>query len=106
MHSRTSRRTFVKALAAGGVLAGFGLWRSPVWAITSQGQPNVLAGTHFDLTIGEMGVNFTACPLRHDHQRQPPGPILRWREGDTVTLRVRNRLKENTSIHWHGIICR
>ena len=33
-----------------------------------------------------------------------PGPILRWREGDTVTLRVRNRLKEDTSIHWHGII--
>jgi len=21
-----------------------------------------------------------------------PGPLLRWREGDTVTLRVRNRL--------------
>ena len=33
-----------------------------------------------------------------------PGPILRWREGDTVTLRVRNRLKQDTSIHWHGII--
>ncbi len=33
-----------------------------------------------------------------------PGPTLRWREGDTVTLRVRNRLKQDTSIHWHGII--
>src|SRR5690606_8661149 len=33
-----------------------------------------------------------------------PGPLLRWREGDTVTLRVRNRLKETTSIHWHGIL--
>ncbi|WP_443698566.1 copper resistance system multicopper oxidase, partial [Pseudomonas sp.] len=29
---------------------------------------------------------------------------LRWREGDTVTLRVKNRLKDMTSIHWHGII--
>ena len=33
-----------------------------------------------------------------------PGPILRWREGDTVTLRVKNRLNEDTSIHWHGIL--
>ncbi|WP_350647340.1 copper resistance system multicopper oxidase [Pseudomonas sp. HY13-MNA-CIBAN-0226] len=105
MHSRTSRRTFVKALAAGGVLAGFGLWRSPVWAITSRGQPNVLAGSDFDLSIGEMGVNFTGTPrTAMTINGSLPGPLLRWREGDTVTLRVRNRLKENTSIHWHGII--
>jgi FtsP/CotA-like multicopper oxidase with cupredoxin domain len=32
-----------------------------------------------------------------------PAPILRWREGDTVTLAVTNRLREPTSIHWHGI---
>jgi len=69
------------------------------------GQPNVLAGTHFDLTIGEMGVNFTGTPRSAmTINGSLPGPILRWREGDTVTLRVRNRLKENTSIHWHGII--
>jgi FtsP/CotA-like multicopper oxidase with cupredoxin domain len=65
----------------------------------------VLAGTHFDLTIGEMGVNFTGTPRSAmTINGSLPGPILRWREGDTVTLRVRNRLKENTSIHWHGII--
>ncbi|MFS9669826.1 multicopper oxidase domain-containing protein, partial [Klebsiella pneumoniae] len=33
-----------------------------------------------------------------------PGPLLRWREGETVTLRVKNRLDQDTSIHWHGII--
>ncbi len=105
MHSRTSRRTFVKALAAGGVLAGFGLWRSPVWAISSRGQLNVIAGSDFDLSIGEMGVNFTGTPrTAMTINGSLPGPLLRWREGDTVTLRVRNRLKENTSIHWHGII--
>lgn len=32
-----------------------------------------------------------------------PGPILRWKEGDTVTLAVTNTLDEPTSIHWHGI---
>ncbi len=33
-----------------------------------------------------------------------PGPALRWREGEDVTIRVTNRLDEPTSIHWHGII--
>jgi hypothetical protein len=32
-----------------------------------------------------------------------PGPTLRWREGETVTLAVTNRLKEMASIHWHAI---
>lgn len=33
-----------------------------------------------------------------------PGPLLRFREGDMATLRVTNRLAEDTSIHWHGIL--
>ncbi len=35
---------------------------------------------------------------------QVPGPVLRWREGETITVRVTNRLAVPTSIHWHGII--
>ena len=31
------------------------------------------------------------------------GPTLRWREGDTVTLLVTNRLKTMSSIHWRAI---
>ena len=34
---------------------------------------------------------------------QIPAPILRWREGDTITLTVTNWLSEPTSIHWHGV---
>ncbi|WP_349746661.1 copper resistance system multicopper oxidase [Pseudomonas frederiksbergensis] len=105
MHSNTSRRTFVKGLAAGGVLAGLGLWRTPVWAVTSPGQPNVLAGTDFDLFIGESPVNITGNPrTAMTINGGIPGPLLRWREGDTVTLRVKNKLKDSTSIHWHGIL--
>ncbi len=33
-----------------------------------------------------------------------PGPLLRFREGDIVTLRVTNRLDIDTSIHWHGVL--
>lgn len=105
MQSNTTRRTFVKGLAAGGLLGGLGFWRTPVWAITSPGEPQVLTGTDFDLSIGETPVNITGNPrTAMAINGGIPGPLLRWREGDTVTLRVRNKLKVDTSIHWHGIL--
>ncbi|MCQ4226421.1 copper resistance system multicopper oxidase [Stutzerimonas stutzeri] len=105
MHSTSSRRTFVKSLAAGGAFAGLGLWRQPVWALTSPGQPTVLSGSQFDLTIDSMSVDFTGRRrTAMAINGSIPGPLLRWREGDTVTLRVRNRLPQETSIHWHGIL--
>ncbi|SDT32999.1 copper resistance system multicopper oxidase [Pseudomonas oryzae] len=105
MQSKTSRRTFIKGLAVGGVLAGLGLWRQPVWALTSPGQPTALSGTQFDLTIDALPVNITGkARTAMAINGSIPGPLLRWREGDTVTLRVRNRLPQDTSIHWHGIL--
>ncbi|WP_333989658.1 copper resistance system multicopper oxidase [Pseudomonas sp. S3(2024)] len=105
MPSNTSRRTFVKGLAASGLLGGLGLWRAPVWALTPPGQINELSGSEFELFIGETPVNFTGSPRTAlTINGSLPGPLLRWREGDTVTLRVRNRLKDSTSIHWHGIL--
>ncbi|TCD24014.1 copper resistance system multicopper oxidase [Pseudomonas sp. IC_126] len=108
MHCTSSRRTFVKSLTAGGIVAGLGVWRQPVWAVGQPGQSNeqgVLAGTEFDLAIDSLSVNFsgrerTAMAINGSI----PGPLLRWREGDTVTLRVHNRLPQDTSIHWHGIL--
>jgi CopA family copper-resistance protein len=65
----------------------------------------VLTGSEFDLFIGETPVNITgAARTAMTVNGSIPGPILRWREGDTVTLRVKNRLNEDTSIHWHGIL--
>ncbi len=105
MLPRTSRRTFVKGLTAGGLLGGLGLWRSPVRAAPRPGQLLELSGTEFDLFIGETPVNITGSPrTAMTVNGGLPGPLLRWREGDTVTLRVKNRLKDTTSIHWHGIL--
>ncbi|BAN47416.1 copper resistance system multicopper oxidase [Metapseudomonas resinovorans] len=105
MQCKTSRRTFVKGLAASGLFGGLGLWKTPVWAVTSPGQPTVLSGTEFDLFIGKTPVNLTGkARVAKTINGTVPGPLLRWREGDTVTLRVRNRLDEETSIHWHGMI--
>jgi CopA family copper-resistance protein len=33
-----------------------------------------------------------------------PAPLLRWRQGETITLRVKNSLPTTSSIHWHGIV--
>ncbi|MFJ2328578.1 copper resistance system multicopper oxidase [Pseudomonas sp. NPDC087690] len=105
MPSNPSRRTFVKGLAAGSLLGGLGLWRTPVWALNAPGQVNELSGSDFELFIGETPVNFTGRPrTAMTINGSLPGPLLRWREGDTVTLRVRNRLSASTSIHWHGIL--
>src|SRR3990172_6841117 len=104
-----SRRRFLQGLAAGGVMLGLSPWLKPAWARepvgTTTGTANVLAGTEFDLTIAETPANFTGAPrMTTTINGSIPAPALRWYEGDTVTLRVTNRLSEDTSIHWHGIL--
>lgn len=102
------RRRFLQGLAAGGILLGTPPFIMPAWAreaATATGSAPVLTGTEFDLTIADTPVNFTGSPrMATTINGSIPGPTLRWREGDTVTIRVTNRLAEDTSIHWHGIL--
>src|SRR5690606_22140470 len=102
-----SRRRFVTGLAAAGIAGGAGLWRLPAFAADAAATgPVELRGTDFDLSIGRAPVNFTGRTRPATTVNGSlPGPLLRWREGDTVTLRVANRLRdEPASIHWHGIL--
>lgn len=104
-----SRRRFVQGLAAGGVLLALSPLARATGLLsaagTKTGTANILSGTQFDLEIGESAVNFTGNPrIATTINGSLPAPTLRWREGDTITIRVTNRLKETTSIHWHGII--
>lgn len=97
-----SRRRFLQAAGAG--LFVVGAHRGgEVWA--QKPSQTVLTGSHFDLQIGEAPFNFTGNKrIGTVVNGQIPGPLLRWREGDTVTLRVSNRLAARSSIHWHGMI--
>jgi CopA family copper-resistance protein len=101
---KISRRRFVQGLVAGGVVASFDLWRWPWLAIGAVAEPAVLTGSHFDLIVDEMPVNISGrSSVATAINGSIPGPLLRWREGDTVTISVTNRLKVPTSIHWHGV---
>jgi len=104
-----SRRRFVQGLAAGSAALGM----TPIFNIgdasaATGSKPTsvpVLSGTDFNLVIDETPVNFTGkTRMATTINGSIPAPVLRWREGDTVTIRVANRMKVSTSIHWHGII--
>jgi CopA family copper-resistance protein len=129
-----SRRRFVLGLAggalvlaggrgvagAGGAANGLGTGsavggRRPGGAGGAAGAPgemvaggergSILRGTDFQLEIGARQMNFTgASRTATVVNGQLPAPLLYWRQGDTVTLRVTNRLPAPTSIHWHGMI--
>ncbi|AMO68332.1 copper resistance system multicopper oxidase [Zhongshania aliphaticivorans] len=102
-----SRRRFVTGAASAGALIG--LSGSPLsWGIEKAPtavEQQTLSGKHFDLDIGYQPVNFTGkSRIATAVNGSVPGPILRWREGDDITLRVRNHLAHDSSIHWHGMI--
>lgn len=98
---RFTRRSFLHGAGAG--LFVLGATRNLGWAQSPT--QTVLSGTEFDLQIGAAPVNFTGNPrIGTVVNGQVPAPLLRWREGDTVTLRVKNHLPVRSSIHWHGLI--
>lgn len=107
-NNKMTRRALLQRVGALGLIAAMArLIPSYVWASVSNGaaQPSPLSGTGIDLTIAE-------TPFRLDGRTAPaitinrtiPGPVIRLKEGQDVTLRVTNQLKEVTSIHWHGIL--
>jgi FtsP/CotA-like multicopper oxidase with cupredoxin domain len=64
--------------------------------------------------LGEVEVTLTAAPARlrlvpgqetdvWAYNGRTPGPTLELKEGDRVTIRFRNELPEETTVHWHGL---
>lgn len=105
-----SRRRFIQGVGSAFFLAGLqAAWPLPLWARPNHwgldGLPS--ARDRYDLTIGYSpividGREGTATGINGT----VPGPLVRLREGDEVTLNVTNALMdtEHSSIHWHGIL--
>jgi len=74
-------------------------------SLTKISTTNILSGNQFDLQIGYQKVNYTGkTRVATTVNGSLPAPILRWKEGERVKLRVTNNLQEDSSIHWHGVI--
>tara|TARA_R110002020_G_scaffold105961_2_gene246833 strand:+ start:77575 stop:79563 length:1989 start_codon:yes stop_codon:yes gene_type:complete len=100
-----TRRRFLQYTAAG---MATGAIAAPAWARTS-GEGNfgipMLRGNQFDLTVGKFPVRINGRATEATGVNgSVPGPLLRFREGDEITLNVSNTLDVDTSIHWHGLL--
>ncbi|MCZ6642334.1 MAG: copper resistance system multicopper oxidase [Gammaproteobacteria bacterium] len=105
--SDISRRRLLKSGTAGVFCAALNtLLPVPLWAANNRaGISSVTHPGRYDLEIGPtaltidgepgdaMGINGTV-----------PGPLLRFKEGESITLNVHNALDEDSSIHWHGLL--
>jgi len=59
----------------------------------------------YTLSIDETRVNFTGSEADALAVNGTiPAPLLRFTEGEDVTIRVTNNLDEPSSIHWHGLL--
>ena len=106
-----SRRDMLRRTGALSMLAAMEqLLPSYVWArqlapAEQRSAPLALTGETIALTIAD-------TPFRVGRRTASaqtingtlPGPLIRLREGQDVTLNVTNRLKELSSIHWHGLL--
>lgn len=81
----------------------------PAWArsgaLSDVSGLKAISGAEFDLSVSKKphtidGKKGNAILING----QLPAPLLRWREGDEITLNVSNHLRTDTSIHWHGIL--
>lgn len=101
-----SRRQLLKTAEALCVLAGLERL-APAYAgpNASGGQPSELSGNSIDLTIAETHFRVDdKAGMAVTINGTVPGPLVRLREGEDVTLRVTNRLREDSSVHWHGLL--
>jgi L-ascorbate oxidase len=74
-----------------------------IWLMTTL--TGVALAGEYDLTVDRVEIDtgdFTRTGVGFN--RASPGPILRFKEGEKVTINVTNNLSEATSIHWHGLI--
>ncbi len=109
--SPLSRRRFVEAAGTAGILSAVApllppqVSRRPADEGLRPLAPRPARPVSYDLAIAR-------TPVTIDGRRATgttingtiPGPLLRFQEGDDAIIRVTNRLDEETSIHWHGII--
>jgi CopA family copper-resistance protein len=113
--SSVTRRDFLRSAGALTAFAGVQALM-PQWArSTSRPQRGGLTGLEPTRRVGnrvEYDITIDRTPFEVAGKRATaitmngtvPGPLIRLQEGEEVVLRYHNKLDEETSIHWHGLL--
>jgi L-ascorbate oxidase len=87
----------------------FGLTAAAALAVPTvlraHGSPKITSKGTYDITVDRVRIdtgNFRKMGVGYNKSQIPT--ILRFKEGEEVTINVTNNLRESTSIHWHGLI--
>jgi CopA family copper-resistance protein len=101
-----SRRVFLqRALHLAGVTGLATTLPLPGWAQSGRSALRPVTASAYDLAIGHTPVTIDGrSAMATGINGSVPGPLLRFREGERITLDVRNDLHHDSSIHWHGLI--
>ncbi|MDX1783618.1 MAG: multicopper oxidase domain-containing protein, partial [Aequorivita vladivostokensis] len=85
-----------------GCQSGFG---QNLFEQSKEGNPENRPVREYTLTIKEEMVNKAGKNVKGMTVNGTiPGPILEFTEGEYAVIYVKNEMKEETSVHWHGII--
>ncbi|MDG5500267.1 copper resistance system multicopper oxidase [Marinobacter sp. BGYM27] len=74
-------------------------------SIVTLSLPSLVLAETYNLTVDPVTIN-TGDFVKQGigYNGASPGPTLRFKEGEDVTINVTNNLNVSTSIHWHGLI--
>ncbi len=105
----STRRSFLKGAAIAGSTALLGRFvtgcAAPPLRRNMGSEIRTMHGPEIDLTIAENRMLIGGSPTTATAiNGGVPGPLLRFREGEDILIRVRNELARDTSIHWHGVL--
>lgn len=66
---------------------------------------NIAWSAEYDLVIEQKEINIDGkTTTKIAVNGQIPGSVLKFKEGEEVTINVTNKLNENSAIHWHGLL--
>ncbi|MDQ2833786.1 MAG: copper resistance system multicopper oxidase [Acidobacteriota bacterium] len=100
-----SRRQLINGAGAFGLTAALARLMPAYAQIAGQAQSPALSGNVIDLVIADTPFHVgSRAATAMTINGTLPGPLIRLKEGQDVTLNVTNRLKETASIHWHGVL--
>ncbi|MET0155444.1 MAG: copper resistance system multicopper oxidase [Rickettsiales bacterium] len=107
------RRRFVASVGKGAFAAAACLYLPrAAWAASSPGKASEGVASHASQRDFRLAFDYAPLAINGRKGRATaingtvPAPLLRWKEGEEVTIDVTNRMPDvpHASIHWHGLL--